>query len=71
MWSPIRPWSPIRQWLRALAGLVMLFDEALRFAAAVDQDPRSVSWSGGPSDITVRIRRRRDEAAREYGERAA
>jgi hypothetical protein len=49
----------------------MLFDEALRFAAAVDRDPRSVSWSGGPSDITVRIRRRRDEAAREYGERAA
>jgi hypothetical protein len=33
-----------------------IFDEAIRFAAAVDADPRDVTWSAGPANITVCIR---------------
>ena len=71
MWSPLRPWSPVRQWLRAIAAIVALFDESLRFAIAVESDRRFVHWTGGPSNVTVWIRPARDEGAREFGERAA
>jgi hypothetical protein len=33
-----------------------IFDEALRFAASVDSDARNVTWSAGPSNVTVCIR---------------
>ena len=67
----MRPWSPIRQWLRALAAFVELYDEAIRFAASVDSDPRLVNLTGGPTKITIRIRPTRESAGREFAERAA
>jgi hypothetical protein len=71
MWSPLRPWSPIRQWLRAIGAIIALFDESLRFAIAIESDLRVSHRAGGPSTVTVRVRPVRDDAAREYGERAA
>jgi hypothetical protein len=71
MWSPVRPWSPVRQWLRAIAAIVALFDESLRFSVAVESDRPFVHWSGGPSNVTICIRPARADSSREFGERAA
>lgn len=50
---------------------MLLVDEAMRFAASVDADPRHVSWTGAASEVIVCIRPLRGEVDREIAERAA
>jgi hypothetical protein len=61
-----------RSVLDALAMAASIAHTALRESALAEVDPRADRpWAGGPSDLTVYVRPRQDDADLDLGERAA